>query len=261
VYSSKLSHESRDKVRDVLSSILGSAVKYGFLIKNPCESVQLPPPPKGRRRQKPFIYRHQFDAMLKLMQEPYASMVFVAIFTGLRVSELAALKWGNVHSDSITIDERFCRGDWSQPKSEASNATIPVNREVIERIHRLKELTVTVKWGGHGAQKEFRAVRSTGPEDLVFRTLRKGAKGAPMRDNNILVRHIKPAARKLGSEFVNWQVLRRSFGTWLKIAGADVKDTQALMRHSRASTTMDIYVQHVPESQRRVVESLSGRVQ
>jgi len=51
-----------------------------------------------------------------------------------------------------------------------------------------------------------------------------------MRDNNILSRHIKPAARKLGLDFVNWQVLRRSFGTWLKIAGADVKDTQALMR-------------------------------
>ena len=255
--SSKLSHESRDKVRDVLSSILGSAIKYGLLVKNPCETVQLPPPPRGRRRQKPFIYRHQFDAMLKLMQEPYASMVFVAIFTGLRVSELAALKWGNVHRDSITIDERYCRGDWSQPKSEASNATIPVNREVIERIQQLKELRVIVNWGGHGAKKEFRAVRSTGPEDLVFQSLRKGA---PMRDNNILVRHIKPAARKLDL-FVNWQVLRRSFATWLKMAGADVKDAQALMRHAHASTTQDIYQQFVPESQRRVVDNLSGMVQ
>jgi integrase len=189
-------------------------------------------------------------------------MVFVAILTGFRVSELAALKWGDVHSDSITIDERYCRGDWSQPKSEASNATVPVNnREVIARINRLKEVTVTIRWGGKGAKRQFRVVRQSGPEDLVFQSLKKGA---PMRDNNILVRHIKPAGRKLGLDFVNWQVLRRSFGTWLKLAGADVKDTQALMRHSRASTTMDIYVQHVPESQRSAVErlsSLSGLVQ
>ena len=82
-----------------------------------------------------------------------------------------------------------------------------------------------------------------------------------MRDNNIfLSRHLKPAARKLGLDFVNWQVLRRSFGTWLKIAGADVKDTQALMRHSRVSTTMDIYVQDVPESQRNAVDRLSKMV-
>jgi integrase len=36
-------------------------------------------------------------------------------------------------------------------------------------------------------------------------------------------------------------------------AGANRKDTQAQMRHERLSTTMDIYAQHVPTSQRRAV--------
>ena len=54
-------------------------------------------------------------------------MVYVAVYTGLRVSELIGLRWRNVHEDSITIDERYCRGDWGAPKSEASNATVPVN--------------------------------------------------------------------------------------------------------------------------------------
>ena len=80
-----------------------------------------------------------------------------------------------------------------------------------------------------------------------------------MRDNNVLVRQIKPAAKTLSICRVNWQVLRRSFATWLKMAGADIKDAQALMRHSRASTTLDVYQQFVPESQRRVLESL-GRL-
>ena len=58
--------------------------------------------------------------------------------------------------------------------------------------------------------------------------------------------------------------LRTSHATWLKMAGADVKDAQAQMRHSRSSTTLDIYQQFVPESQQRAVEklsSLSKRVQ
>jgi hypothetical protein len=40
-----------------------------------------------------------------------------------------------------------------------------------------------------------------------------------MRDNNILSRHIKPAARNLGIGWVNWQALRRSFAPWLQMAG------------------------------------------
>src|SRR6516225_6551657 len=67
-----------------------------------------------------------------------------------------------------------------------------------------------------------------------------------MSDHNILSRRIKPAARKLGIGWVNWQVLRRSYATWLVEAAADPKALQAQMRHSRISTTMDVYSQFVP---------------
>jgi len=80
-----------------------------------------------------------------LIPEPYSSMVYVAVYTGLRVSELIGLRWGDIHEHSITIDERYCRGDWGEPKSDASNTTIPVNQKVIERIHRLRTLTADVK--------------------------------------------------------------------------------------------------------------------
>jgi integrase len=123
---------------------------------------------------------------------------------------------------------------------------------VIGRIERLKSLTVKLKAGR--ATRHYRVVKSTGPDDLVFQSL---IKGGPMRDNNILTRHIKPAARRLGLGFVNWRCLRTSHATWLKMAGADVKDAQAQLRHSRASTTLDVYQQFVPESQRRAVDRLT----
>jgi integrase len=245
-----LEHESLDKIRDVLSSVLGSAVRYGLLIKNPAENVRLPRPKRGKKT-KPWITRIQFDVLVQLIPEPYATMVYVAIYTGLRVSELIGLRWNDIHGDSITIDERCCRGDWGAPKSDASNDTIPVNRAVIERINRLKTLTVDVRAGR--ATRHYKVVKSDGPGDLVFQSV---SKGAAMRDNNILKRHIKPAGRKLKLDFVNWRCLRTSFATWLKEDKADVKDAQKLMRHSRASTTLDIYQQFIPESQRRVVDGL-----
>jgi integrase len=237
-------------VRDVLSSILGSAVSYGLLVKNPVEGVRLPPAKTGRRN-KPFITQQQLTMLVELIAEPYATMLYTAAFTGLRASEVIGLKRRNVHEDSITVEQRYCRGDWAAPKREASNATVPVNRAVIERIRRLDGLTAEVRAGT--AVRRVPLVRSKNPDDLVFQS---PGTGGPMHDNNILARHLKPAARKLGMPWINWQVLRRSFATWLKMKGADVKDAQALMRHSRASTTLDIYQQFVPESQRRVVDGL-----
>ncbi len=250
--SSPLSHESKDKIRDVLSSILGSAKTYGLLVMNPVEGVRLPPAKRGKR-SKPYVTPAQFSALLENIPEPYASMVFVALYTGMRVSEVIGMKWRNVHKDSITIDERYCRGDWGCPKSEASNATIAVNQVVIDRIHRLKTLTVKIPAGR--AVRTYSVVKTSGPDDLVFASIRTGA---PMRDNSILCRFIKPAGKKLGIGWVNWRCLRTSHATWLKMAGADVKDAQAQMRHSRASTTLDIYEQFVPASQRRAVDRLTS---
>jgi integrase len=251
--TSKLSHESRDKIRDVLASILSAAVKYGMLASNPAENVRIPAERRGRTRAKPFLYPNQFDEFLTRVPEPYASMLYVAIYTGLRVSELASLRWNDVGEKTLTIDERFCRGDWGAPKSDASNATIAVNRSVIERIHRLKLLTVEVRAGR--AKRKYHVVKSDGPDDLVFQSVRDGK---PLRDNNVLRRFIKPAAPQMGLGWVNWRSLRTSHATWLKMAGADVKDAQAQMRHAHASTTQDIYQQFVPESQRRAVDLLSG---
>ena len=197
-----LARESVDKIRDVLSSILGSAVKYGFLVKNPAGRCNLPPAKRGARRHKPFIRPEQFATLVELIQEPYATMVYVAVYTGLRVSELIALRWSDIHEQSITIDERYCRGDWAAPKSDASDTTIPVNRKVIERIQRLRTMIVEVKAGS--GTRRYRAVKSEGPDDLVFQSVQSGR---PMRDNNILARHIKPAGRKLGIGWVNWLVL------------------------------------------------------
>jgi len=148
-------------------------------------------------------------------------MLSVSVWTGLRVSELIGLKWRCIHADSITVEERYSRGDWSTPKTSASAATIGVAPAVISCIHRLKTLTVNVR-AGMGTRR-YQAVKSAGPDDLVFQTVQTGRL---MNDQNILKRNIQPAARKIGLPFVNWRCLSTSHATWLVQAGADPKSVQ-----------------------------------
>jgi integrase len=248
--SQDIPYPSIVKVRDALSSILRSAVPE-FLVTNPLDGLRLPKDKRGRRA-KPVISPQQFNHLVEFMPEPYATMVYTAVWTGLRVSEVIGLKWRCIHSNSITVEERYCRGDWSAPKTRSSAATIGVRPEVIDRILRLKSLTVEVRAGR--ATRKHKLVKSDGPDDLVFQSVQDGK---PMHDQNILKRHLQPAARKLGLPFVNWRCLRTSHATWLVQAGADPKSVQGQMRHSRISTTMDIYAQIVPAAQRLAIEKLA----
>jgi integrase len=249
--AAKIPYPTIVKVRDALSSILRSAVEDELLMRNPMEGLKLPKD-KRPRRMKPHISPSEFDALMQLVPEPYATMIFVAVWTGLRVSELIGLKWHCIHADSISVEERYFRGDWSVPKTAASAATIGVAPEVITRILRLKTLSVEVRAGR--AIRTHKLVKSDGPDDLVFQSVQEGR---PMNDQNVLKRHVKPAARKLELSCVTWRCLRTSHATWLVQAGADPKSVQGQMRHSRISTTMDIYAQIVPQAQRRALEKLT----
>jgi integrase len=233
------------KLRDALSSVLRSAVRFEFLERNPLEKLQLPPDKRGEL-DKPMLSPVEFVSLLLLVPEPYASMIYVAVWTGLRVSGLSALKWKCIHDDSLAVKQRYSRGDWSSTKTPASAPTIAVEPHVIARIHRLKTLTVDVHAGR--AVRHHKVVKSHGPEDLVFQSVWKGK---PMNASNVLKRFVKPVAEKLGLGVVNWRCLRTSCATWMLQAGGDLKSVQKQMRHSRISTTMDIYAQAVPEGQKR----------
>jgi len=195
--SSELGGDTVLKIKEVLSAVLGSAVRYDLLIKNPLLAVQIPRTKVvNKKRQKPHITPEEFERLVDFVDEPYATMIYVAVFSGLRVSELVGLKWDDVRDDGIIVDERYCRGDWSVTKTVGSSTTIGVALSVISRIRRLKTLELEINWGGKGAKKRIKLVRADGPEDLVFQSLRNGA---PMRDGNVLRRHLRPAAIKLGN--------------------------------------------------------------
>ena len=194
-------------------------------------------------------------------------MVAVAVWTGLRVSEVIALRWDDLRCQtvrgedgeeftrySIMVNERCCRGDWAEPKTKKSKAPVGISVALYDRIQGLKSLTV-VNREGVGT---YKVVKLDGPNDLVFQGIKDGQ--TALRDNNILCRHIKKAGAKIGIAWVNWRCFRTSRATWAIEAGANPKDVQGMMRHANIKTTLDIYAQFVPESQFRAQERIEAMV-
>ena len=62
-------------------------------------------------------------------------------------------------------------------------------------------------------------------------------------------------ARELEVPKLTFQVIRRTIATLAQKKGT-VKDVQGLLRHSRAATTTDVYMQEIPESVRATVNAI-----
>jgi len=156
---SALKQETREKIWTVMSAVMRSALpaKHNCMTTNPCHSVELPAP-NHAPTSKPFITAEQFVKLVNLIAGPYSTMVYGSALTGLRVSELAALRWKDVSQDSLTVDEGYCRGAFAPPKSVKSNRVIPVLPAVIARIESLKTVTVEVG-GGRGSYQTFKVMR------------------------------------------------------------------------------------------------------
>ena len=78
------------------------------------------------------------------------------------------------------------------------------------------------------------------------------ADGGLLDPGNYRNRVLKPLAEALELPKLTFQVLRRTMATRAQNLGS-VKDIQAHLRHSRADTTANEYMQELPESVQQMV--------
>ena len=72
-------------------------------------------------------------------------------------------------------------------------------------------------------------------------------------------RILRQLATDLELPKLTFQVIRRTIGSLAQKKGT-VKDVQGVMRHSRAATTVDIYMQEIPEGVRATVTSINDEL-
>jgi hypothetical protein len=81
------------KIRNLMSTLFNHAMRYDWAEKNPIRPVRQS---AKRERTPDVLTAEEIRAVLGKLAGPYYVMAFLAAVTGLRVSELLALKWKDV---------------------------------------------------------------------------------------------------------------------------------------------------------------------
>ena len=236
----KLSNGSCAKVRNILSAIFAHAMRWEFFDRNPITLVRQS---AKRQRTPEVLTADELNALLGQLGGVYWVMVYVAATTGLRVSELLALRWQDCDFEAgeIRLSRGIVRQNVGEMKTEASRKPVPMEAALAD---------VLTNWRGQCAYNQR--------EDYIFASMEMDGK-QPLWPTSAMEKHIRPAAlRAKITKRIGWHTLRHTFGTLLKANGADVATVQALMRHANASVTMDTYVQAVTPAKREAQRSIVG---
>jgi integrase len=151
--------------------------------------------------------------------------------TGLRRSELFALRWSDVDFQKmeVAVTRSFVRGRFGKVKTVASGKPVP--------LHKLVSWRLVTAYGGEA--------------DFLFPSERLNGK-KPLTPDMVLRKIIRPALVRAGVEnkVIGWHSFRHSLATNLRSLGVDVKVAQELLRHANSRITMDLYTQAVSADKR-----------
>lgn len=155
-------------------------------------------------------------------------MAFLAAFTGLRISELLGLKWGDIDFERSEIDVRraVVYGIVGDCKSKVSKRPVALGPVLAAVLGQRRPMTAYNK-----------------PQDWVFvSTKLHGTK--PLNPGMLRIRHLNPAAKQASVPGkIGWHTFRRTLASLFIADGVDVKTFQESLRHSTSKTTLDLYTQ------------------
>jgi integrase len=232
----------------LLHCVLEFAVKWQLLVRNPADAVT---PPITRHTEMHTLDETQAEQILKAAEDtPYFSLFHLALFTGMRRSELLALRWADV---------------------DLMGAEISVNRS----MHRL--LTHEVIFRGTKTLKSSRSVALAPDTCVVLRQhvnnemalcVATGMVFTNERlifcqwDGKPLLPHtISQAWRRLTHRLGIWHIrfhdLRHTHASLMLKAGIHPKIVQERLGHSSISITLDTYSHVTPGIQHAAAKTFA----
>jgi integrase len=95
------------------------------------------------------------------------------------------------------------------------------------------------------------------PDALIFGTRLE----TPLSRRNLMNRQLTPTCEALGLKGVNWHWLRHANASLLDSVGTPLSTTQALLGHSSAKITSEIYLHSVPVDARNAVVKVEDLIE
>lgn len=252
-----------ENVHTVLRQVFQFAVDDDYLRKNPCDQIlkeiKLSSNNLKRMRRKALTLRQEVSFLKFLADndryQHWYPTFFIMANTGMRVGELAGLRWCDVDLQNLRIDINhalvyYDRRDGSgahfvisTPKTENGRRTIFITEAVRDAFLMEKEY------------QELAGIKSLsevdGYKDFIFvnykgRVQNQGALNKALysiiRDHNAATTDSINIGQKELLPHFSCHVLRHTYATRLMEAGVNIKFVQSQMGHSEIQTTLDIYV-------------------
>ena len=201
------------KIRNTMSLLFNHGQRHDLCTRNPIQWVRQ----SAKRRAAP------------------------AVTTGLRRSELFALKWKDVDFEAkqIHVNRSIVQNVIGICKTESSQKPVPVHEYLVEALR---------EWHG---KTPYQASESW----MFASPVNQGR--WPYLAQEIMRRHIRPAARTLGiAKRISWHTFRHTYSTLLRSTGAELKIMQELLHHSTIRVTLDTYTQAVTIEKRNAQDAV-----
>ncbi len=246
--AARLCHDTVSGCYIYLKAVFSEAAEQKVITENPTKNLAMP---HTRERD---TYTVSFENVRRIEDalEGRDKVIFKLLSRcGPRAGEAFAVQWGDLQPDqSLRIQRTYSRGQIKPPKTQKSRKPIYLPTSLYSDLLALKAEAEDQSPTGW-IFPSGRTRRRRGPSGEILES--RGV--MPLDYHNWINRNLKPVAKKLDIR-VNCQIMRRTFATLANEVGGDLKDIQAQMRHSRAATTADIYVQPIASSVRRSIEAL-----
>lgn len=230
-----------------LHAMLGLAVRHGLIAVNPCDRVS---PPKKDTKEASYLTVEEAGRVLAALEKldnlQMRLFFTMMLYLGMRPGELIGLNWSDISGDTLHIRAGAFRpkGQHTQrtaaPKTPGSRRDILLAPELqaLLHAHRTQQLTARMALGDSW-------------QDAIFCTL----EGARM-DINTPTHTWRKFIKRNGLPAVNLYALRHTAAS-LALEHTPLKEVSALLGHSQASTTANVYAHVLREKNARAAANIA----
>jgi len=187
-----LANGSKAKIRNLMHAVFNHAIRWEWHDRNPISQVRQ----SAKRQRAPIVLdMEQIKSLLSHLKEPGRIGVLLDILTGLRVSELLALKWSDVDFEHLVIHvtRSIALQHVGPCKTEASQKPVPLDPELAEAL---------LMWRRQSPYPT--------DDDWIFASPASGGRN-PYWSSSLFRVYIRPALKAAGiAGKVGWHTFRHS---------------------------------------------------